>query len=702
MSDTDGKPTILIVDDTPTNIQLLAEVLRSDYQVKVAGGGKFALDVIARQGPPDLILLDVMMPDMNGIEVLRRLRDNEQMRNIPVILVSADATEETQLMGLSDGADDYLVKPVQPRILRVRVRNLLLRQQTEKALRASEERWHFALEGAGDGAWDWNLETGQVTFSRRYLEMLGHGEEVTWTCLDDWKRHVNPAELQTAMAALEAYLDGKLPAYHVEYRMQCADGRWKWLLARGKVVSRAADGRPLRLIGTHSDITERKEALVALQASEARYRSIFENANTGIASTDSSGRVASFNEAFRAMLGYDAETLGQMNFGDFTHPDDLVREAVFFREILERQREHYQIEKRYIASDGRILWVDISVSVIRDQNGDVSSFVGVIRDITDRKHAEDALRRSTERLNEAQRIAHLGAWELDLVTRQLVWSDEVFRIFEIDPARYEASYEVFMAVVHPEDRDRVHQVYTDSLKNQVPYEVTHRLLMKDGRIKWVHERCLSEFDAAGKPLRSRGMVQDITERKEIEDKVRQLAFYDPLTRLPNRRLLFDRISQAMAQSHRNGCYGAVIFLDLDNFKPLNDRHGHAAGDLLLIEAAERLRACVREMDTVARFGGDEFVVVINDLQGERAEATEEVGSIAEKIRSTLSAPYRLPIAQEGQDSTTIEHFSAASLGVMLFFGHDDSLDDILNHADAAMYQAKEAGRNLIRFYEPSG
>ncbi len=575
MSDTDGKPTILIVDDTPTNIQLLAEVLRADHQVKVAGGGKIALEVIAQQGPPDLILLDVMMPDMNGIEVLRRLRESEQTRDIPVILISADATEETHLTGLSDGADDYLVKPVQPLILRARVRNLLLRKQTEKALRASEERWHFALEGAGDGAWDWNLETGQVTFSRRYLEMLGYGEDITWACLDDWKRHVNPAELQTAMAALEAYLDGKLPAYHVEYRMQCADGCWKWLLARGKVVSRAADGRPLRLIGTHSDITERKEAV-------------------------------------------------------------------------------------------------------------------------------EALRLTTERLNEAQRIAHLGAWELDLVARHLVWSDEVFRIFEIDPDQCDASYEVFMGVVHPEDRDRVHQVYTDSLKHHVPYEITHRLLMKDGRIKWVHERCLSEFDATGKPLRSQGMVQDITERKQIEDQVRQLAFYDPLTHLPNRRLLFDRLSQAMAQSNRNGCYGAVIFLDLDNFKPLNDQYGHAAGDLLLVEAAERLRKCVREMDTVARFGGDEFVVVINELQGARSEAAEEVGSIAEKIRSTLSSPYRLPIAPEGQGSTTIEHFSAASLGVMLFFGHDDSLDDILNNADAAMYQAKGAGRNSIRFYTPPG
>jgi diguanylate cyclase (GGDEF)-like protein/PAS domain S-box-containing protein len=689
-----------------------------------------------------------------------------------------------------------------------------------QSLRDSEERWQFALEGAGDGVWDWNLENGEIIYSRRYQEMLGYTDGIAWNCLDDWKSHVNPEEMQTAMVSLEAYLDGKTPSYSAEYRMQCADGSWKWMLARGKVVNRAQDGRPLRLIGTHTDITERKEAEAALQASESRFRSIFENANTGIASTDGSGRVTSFNEAFRTMLGYDAEALGRMSFRDFTHPDDLELENEFFNEILAGQRHHYRITKRYIDSESSILWVDISVSVIRDAQGKVANFIGVIqnitesreaeealrdghetlrsilattldgywrvdeqgrlldanpaycgqsgythdellgmrisdleaaetptetaahirqliedgsvlfesrhrrkdgsiwyvevsatfreiagghlfvflRDITERKQAEETLRATTERLNEAERIAQLGAWELDHVTGKLDWSDEVFRIFEIDPLRFSHRYQAFLDTIHPDDRTMVNQAFTDSLETRAPYGITHRMLTSDGRIKWVHERCASEFDADGKPLRSRGMVQDITERKQIEDQVRHLAFYDSLTQLPNRRLLFDRLSQTMAVSKRSGCYGALMFLDLDNFKPLNDLHGHAIGDLLLIEAATRLKGCVREADTVARFGGDEFVVIISELNTDRAASIEEATVIAQKIRSALAAPYLLTANEMGESARSIEHQCAASIGVALFVGNEASQEDALKWADTAMYQAKQSGRNSIRLY----
>ncbi|MDP2155533.1 MAG: GGDEF domain-containing protein, partial [Sulfuricella sp.] len=188
-------------------------------------------------------------------------------------------------------------------------------------------------------------------------------------------------------------------------------------------------------------------------------------------------------------------------------------------------------------------------------------------------------------------------------------------------------------------------------------------------------------------------------RKQMEDQVRQLAFYDTLTKLPNRRLLNDRLIQAMAASKRSGCYGAVMFLDLDNFKPLNDTHGHAVGDLLLIEVADRLKSCVREMDTVARFGGDEFVVMLSDLNADKDESTSQAEIVAEKIRIALSEPYLLIIKHEGKADTTVEHHCAASIGVALFFNHEASQDEILKWADTAMYQAKEAGGNQIEFYD---
>lgn len=193
------------------------------------------------------------------------------------------------------------------------------------------------------------------------------------------------------------------------------------------------------------------------------------------------------------------------------------------------------------------------------------------------------------------------------------------------------------------------------------------------------------------------LVRDITERKQMEEQVRQLAFFDPLTNLPNRRLLNDRLNQTVVNSKRSGHYGAFMVLDLDNFKPLNDAHGHAVGDTLLVEVANRLKACVREVDTVARFGGDEFVVLLHELSTEKSQSVTQASVVAEKIRVSLSSPYQL-FKFSGETEISIEHSCSASIGVAVFVGDEVSQDDILKSADAAMYQAKEAGRNQIRFY----
>lgn len=195
-----------------------------------------------------------------------------------------------------------------------------------------------------------------------------------------------------------------------------------------------------------------------------------------------------------------------------------------------------------------------------------------------------------------------------------------------------------------------------------------------------------------------GITEDITERKRAEEQVRQLAFYDSLTQLPNRRLLLDRLGQTMAASKRSRVYGALMFLDLDNFKALNDRHGHDVGDLLLIEAAQRITGCLREMDTVARFGGDEFVVMLRELDGDESRSLEKAGIVAEKIRVALATPYLLVRRQEGGLETTVEHHCTSSIGVVLFIGHQVSREEILKGADTAMYRAKADGRDSVRFF----
>ena len=188
-----------------------------------------------------------------------------------------------------------------------------------------------------------------------------------------------------------------------------------------------------------------------------------------------------------------------------------------------------------------------------------------------------------------------------------------------------------------------------------------------------------------------GVFSEITQNKEAEAEIHRLAYYDPLTQLPNRRLLYDRLGQALASCGRSGRYGAVLFLDLDNFKTLNDTLGHDVGDRMLIEVAQRLNDAVREGDTIARLGGDEFVLLLEELSDDANEAAIQAGLIGDKVKDLIATPYLLK---------DIEFSCTTSIGVSLFFSHDESIDDLLKHADLAMYQAKKDGRNGLRFFDP--
>ena len=318
-------------------------------------------------------------------------------------------------------------------------------------------------------------------------------------------------------------------------------------------------------------------------------------------------------------------------------------------------------------------------------------------DISERKRTEEALREQKEFFHLiAENIGDFIA-VLDLEGRRLYSSPSYKQFF--GGTRDLHGTDSF-AEIHPQDQERVKQVFRETVQTGTGRQIHYRLMIADGDIREMESLGSVIRDGEGKVARVVVVSHDITVRKQMEEEVHQLAFYDPLTRLPNRRLLIDRLGQTMAANKRSGCYGAVMFLDLDNFKPLNDRYGHEAGDLLLIQAANRLSSCVREMDTVARFGGDEFVVVVSELDADKAESTAQAEIVAEKIRVALSEPYLLTITHDGKADAMVEHHCTASIGVTLFINQEPSQDDLLNWADAAMYQAKEAGRNSIRFYDP--
>lgn len=201
--------------------------------------------------------------------------------------------------------------------------------------------------------------------------------------------------------------------------------------------------------------------------------------------------------------------------------------------------------------------------------------------------------------------------------------------------------------------------------------------------------------------RRRAMAMIVAQKVALEGalgEIEYLAFHDALTQLPNRRLFIDRLGQAMAESSRNCSHGAVMFLDLDNFKPLNDQYGHEAGDMLLVKMAERLTGCVREVDTVARFGGDEFAIVLGSLDADMAAAREQASAIAEKIGAVLAEPYALRLEAKKGAEITVIHRCTASIGVVLFLDHGCSHKELLDWADKAMYQAKAEGKNTVSFY----
>lgn len=444
------------------------------------------------------------------------------------------------------------------------------------------------------------------------------------------------------------------------------------------------------------------QALKALE--ELRYQKFALDQHAIVGITDVQGAILYANDQFCKISGYSREELlGQnhriLNSG--THPKEHFREM--FKTITAGTVWHGEFCDR--AKDGHLYWVDTTIVPYVDDDGKPTQYISMQTDITERKNADEFLRDSEEKYRLLTENAKEVIWSLDPETLNFLYiSPSVFKIRGYTPEEIMA--EKFDAALTPEGsafaRNAILHELNDikSGKRSLDTFRTDELEQpcKDGSTIWTEVVTNFYWNKKTNQYEIRGVTRDITSRKRLEEEVRHLAFYDALTNLPNRRLLNERLIQAIAACKRTGSYGAVMFLDLDNFKPLNDTHGHVAGDMLLVEAASRLKNCVREIDAVARFGGDEFVVMLSDLDVDKTEAISKAQLVAKKILTALSAPYLLTVSSDGQPISKIEHYCTASIGVAMFPGQKGGQDDPLKWADTAMYQAKEAGRNSIRFY----
>ncbi|MDD2774872.1 MAG: PAS domain-containing protein [Gallionella sp.] len=514
-------------------------------------------------------------------------------------------------------------------------------------------------------------------------ELIGKTDfEMTWK---------DQAELYRADD--HATMASGIPKLAFEEPQTTPDGDMIWLRT-SKVPLRDANNQIIGVLGFYQDITAYKLAENALRDSEIRYRSLVENSPLCIHELDLAGRLTSMNPAGLRMMGVATESdIRGMLYMDAVCEDNKAHIGALLDQAYKGESSRFEFK-----ASGVCAQVFQSCFVpVKDNSGEVVKIMGITEDITKRKLIED-------KVNELNRdfVAFLDNTSdfiyfkdsnsrirfcsqiMANITGHTSWRDMIgkhdLEIFPEDVAK-----------IYDEEELPIFQEGKPLLNKTNPYyDAT-------GKLGWLNTSKWPLLDAEGKVVGLFGISRDITEQKTLEDQVHQLAFYDPLTKLANRRLFNDRLGQTMSSSKRKGYYSAVLFLDLDNFKPLNDIHGHAVGDLLLIEVADRLRNCVREIDTVGRFGGDEFVVLITELAFDHAESTSQAHLIAEKVRITLSTPYVLTDHHNDKPDATIVHHCTASIGVVVFINHLWSQDEILSRADSAMYLAKKFGRNMIHF-----
>ncbi|MEO7939789.1 MAG: diguanylate cyclase, partial [Burkholderiaceae bacterium] len=443
--------------------------------------------------------------------------------------------------------------------------------------------------------------------------------------------------------------------------------------------------------GTVEDITESQRALLALSASEQRFRTLTEKAQVMTMVCDPHGIILYASDAAREMLGQDADTLRGENLFDAIHPRDRPLARAEMDRVVRREGRASELVLRYRHTDGQWRFLASLATNFLDQEA-IGGVVLDFRDATERKRAEQAeqaLRESEGRWKLALESAGDGVWDWHIAAGVERISRRCKEMYGYTNDEMSDHPDDLDRLTHPQDMAAMvldRQNHLDGLT--ATYQNEHRILCRDGSWKWILSRgMVISRDAQGRALRMIGTHTDITKRKNAEAQVWHQANFDMLTGLPNRRMLRDQLELEFKRVDREGKQMAILFVDLDHFKEVNDTLGHDAGDQLLVEAARRIRACVRESDMVARMGGDEFTLVLSKL--------DDDGQLDRILAAVLSAMATL--FQVGNEQV----FVSASIGITIYPGDGSDVEALFKNADQALYAAKGAGRNRFRFFTPA-
>lgn len=423
------------------------------------------------------------------------------------------------------------------RLLKVLGQTIAQAQQQaadEQQLALNEERLRLALAAANQGFYDLNVQTGEAIVSPEYALMLGYDPATFTETNAHWIEQLHPDDRAITVATYRAYLAGKLPEYKVEFRQRTQTGDYKWILSMGKIVAWDADGHPLRMLGTHTDISDRKKAEeIKLQTENLRLEltlleQILDNVVAGYWDWHIPRHYAYLSPGFKRTLGYAEDELPNLpeSWQKLIFAEDLPRVwEQFDRHVQSRGQVPYYNEVRYRHKNGSTIWVICAGQVIDwDEQGQPLRLVGCHVDITPLKQTEAQLQKQDAHLREAQRIGKLGSWEFDLLTEKITWSEQVFRMFGRDPAQGEPkTFAELQQLIHVDDRDRHQQVVQACIQTTQPYDVECRICRTDGTIGTMQARGEACLDAAGNILQLTGTVLDITERKQVDTQLRTVS-----------------------------------------------------------------------------------------------------------------------------------------------------------------------------------
>jgi diguanylate cyclase (GGDEF)-like protein/PAS domain S-box-containing protein len=568
------------------------------------------------------------------------------------------------------------------------------RMRAEETIRENGDFLKEAQRIGDLGCYVLDIPTRVWSSSDELDELFGIDKDYDHT-IAGWLAFMHPDDRARIVTHLTNEVVGKGETFDKEYRIiRQNDRAERWVHGMGRVEF-DGKGKPIKMRGIIRDITGRRQAEITIRENEERFRETFEQAAVGIIHTSFDGSFLRCNARFAEIIGYPLHEIPGMKFQQITAPDDLANSVSVLHQMPSIDSTDAVWEKRYVRKDGSITWVRLTISSQRDAEGRAIHYIAVVEDINDRKTAEERLATTTEALRvseERYRTAFHTSLDAIAINRLSdgTYTEVNQSFLDITGYRREEllGHTSLDLAIWAEPSDRLKM--TDALRqHSVCRDLQVKFRRKDGTLIWgLMSASFIEVDGVPCVL---SVTRDVSDSKAAEEQIAKLAFYDTLTHLPNRHLLMERLQKSLSTSDQNGRKRALLIVDLDDFKTVNDTIGHPTGDLILQEVARRLASLIREPDSVARMGGDEFVVILEQLSVNPAAATAQAEAVGNQILSALAKPYLLA----GRECR-----STSCIGITVFAAQSES-NDVLQKADIALDQAKAAGPNSMRFFAPA-